>query len=347
MTNGCSAPAREEGDARRAPLDRVGHPELVEQLGDVAVRREQVVVVALEPVAVADVERRRLPAEPGPALVDVDRVAGAREPVRCDEAADAGAEDRDPHCVPALADESAGCRRSGLGRLDVDALAHDVQRPVLDLVVDPADVLADDPDRDQLDPAEQQDDHDRGRHAARVDVRVARDDRQRDREEREEREGEAEQRRGLQRRVREARDRVEGEAQHPRGRELARAAGARRAPVGHRGLREADPDGHPAQEAVALGHREQRVERRAVHQPEVARVVRELDPRELGEQAVEPARAGELERASRPRATRARRRRRRRRGARRRASRRSARAGPGGRRRSSPRRRRARAPARR
>ena len=78
-------------------------------------------------------------------------------------------------------------------------------------------------------------------------------------------------------------------------RELGLAAAARLAAVGDRGLGEADPDGHAAQEAVALGHREQRVERRAVHQPEVARVVRELDPRELGEQAVEPARAGELE----------------------------------------------------
>ena len=64
------------------------------------------VVVALEPVAVADVERRRLPAQPGPALVDVDRVAGAREPVGCDEAADAGAEDRDPHVVPARSERS-------------------------------------------------------------------------------------------------------------------------------------------------------------------------------------------------------------------------------------------------
>ena len=55
------------------------------------------VVVALEPVPVADVERRRLAAEPRPALVDVDRVAGAREPVGGGEPAHPGADDRDPH----------------------------------------------------------------------------------------------------------------------------------------------------------------------------------------------------------------------------------------------------------
>ena len=62
------------------------------------------VVVALEPVAFADVERRRLAAEPGPALVDVDCVPGARQPARCDQPADAGAEHRDPHGVPARSD---------------------------------------------------------------------------------------------------------------------------------------------------------------------------------------------------------------------------------------------------
>jgi hypothetical protein len=104
VTNGCSSPR-----AKNATLDgrhRVGHSQLREQVGDVAVRREQVVVVALEPVAAADVERRRLAAEPRPALVDVDRVAGAREPVGRDEAADPGAEDRDPHVVPARSDRS-------------------------------------------------------------------------------------------------------------------------------------------------------------------------------------------------------------------------------------------------
>src|SRR3712207_7086261 len=48
---GVQRAAREEGDARRPPLDRVSHAELLEQRRDVAIRGEQVVVVALEPVA--------------------------------------------------------------------------------------------------------------------------------------------------------------------------------------------------------------------------------------------------------------------------------------------------------
>ncbi len=65
--------------------------------------------------------------------------------------------------------------------------------------------------------------------------------------------------------------------------------------VGDGRLGVADPDGHPAQEAVALAHRQQRVERAAVEQPEVARVVLELDLGELVEQPVEPAGGAELE----------------------------------------------------
>ena len=42
---------------------------------------------------------------------------------------------------------------------------------------------------------------------------------------------------------------------------LVRPAAARLALERDRGLREADPDAHPAQEAVALAHRQQRVER--------------------------------------------------------------------------------------
>ncbi len=55
------------------------------------------VVVALEQVALADVERRGLAAEPGPALVDVDRMAGFGQAQGGDEAGDPGPEDGDPH----------------------------------------------------------------------------------------------------------------------------------------------------------------------------------------------------------------------------------------------------------
>ena len=55
------------------------------------------VVVALEQVALADVERRGLAAEPGPALVDVGGVAGLRQAQGGGEAGDTGPEDGDPH----------------------------------------------------------------------------------------------------------------------------------------------------------------------------------------------------------------------------------------------------------
>jgi hypothetical protein len=58
--------------------------------------------------------------------------------------------------------------------------------------------------------------------------------------------------------------------------------------VGDGGLGEPDPDGHAAQEARALSHRQQRVECPAVEQAEVAGVRLEVDLRELVEQPVEP-----------------------------------------------------------
>ena len=70
---------------------------------------------------------------------------------------------------------------------------------------------------------------------------------------------------------------------------------ARVARVGDRRLGEPDPDGHAAQEAVALGYREDRVERLAVHQPEVAGVLLQVEPRYPREEAIEPARRRQLE----------------------------------------------------
>ena len=65
--------------------------------------------------------------------------------------------------------------------------------------------------------------------------------------------------------------------------------------VGDGRLVEADPDGHPAQEARALGHRQQRVQGAPVEQPEVAAVGLEVDLGELVEELVEPLRRGQLE----------------------------------------------------
>src|ERR1700755_1342946 len=95
--------------------------------------------------------------------------------------------------------------------------------------------------------------------------------------------------------LREGRDRVEREAQHLRQRVLGLAGVARVAAIGHRGLAVADPNRHASQESVALAHRQERVERAAIEQPEVARIVLKLDLSQFVEQAIEPARGGELE----------------------------------------------------
>ena len=66
----------------------------------------------------------------------------------------------------------------------IELLPHDVQRAVLDLLVDPPHVLADHADRDQLDAAEQQD-RDRDRAEAReVGAGDPQGDHDRDRDER-------------------------------------------------------------------------------------------------------------------------------------------------------------------
>src|SRR5687767_5208498 len=83
-----------------------------------------------------------------------------------------------------FAGQSSGCRcelmrcsapfvtRSGIHCLawrvaaEADAFLHDVQRPLLYLFVDAADVLAEDADRDELDAAEEQHAQDDRREAA-------------------------------------------------------------------------------------------------------------------------------------------------------------------------------------
>ena len=161
--NGHWRAADEERVGRVAPLELVRHPELLVEARDVAVRGEQVVVVALEPVAAADVERRRLAAEAGPALVDVDRVA---RPARAGARRSGRRRRRRGPRSSALASGAGGARGRRLVGSRFARLAHDVQRAALDLVVDAPDVLADHAERDQLDAAEQQD-HDQRRGDAR------------------------------------------------------------------------------------------------------------------------------------------------------------------------------------
>ena len=99
-----------------------------------AVAREEVVVVALEQVPAADVERRRLAAQPGPALVDVHLVALLGQPVSR-RRGPAPRRRRPRPARPVLrAVALAGPASSATPRCS--ALADEVQRAPLDLVVD-------------------------------------------------------------------------------------------------------------------------------------------------------------------------------------------------------------------
>ncbi len=103
-------------------------------------------------------------------------------------------------------------------------------------------------------------------------------------------------RRQAQRHQRERQDAVDREADHLRQRVLGGAGEAAGAAVDHRLLMEADPRHHAAHEAVALGHRLQRVHHAAIHQPEVARVERDRRVRHGVDQAVEDLRRPQLDR---------------------------------------------------
>ena len=106
-------------------------------------------------------------------------MARLREPVRAHEARHAGADDRDPHGARGARRRPA--RPRALLAIEVPRARDHVERPLLDLVVDAPEVLADHAEREQLDAADQQHGEQQRRHAALVDAGVAGDDRQRQR----------------------------------------------------------------------------------------------------------------------------------------------------------------------
>ncbi len=65
--------------------------------------------------------------------------------------------------------------------------------------------------------------------------------------------------------------------------------------IGNRRLAQTDPAHHAADEAVALGHGIEMVERAPAHQPEIADIGRDLDIRQLVQQGVEGGRTLDLE----------------------------------------------------
>ena len=95
--------------------------------------------------------------------------------------------------------------------------------------------------------------------------------------------------RQVQRHIAEARDGVHGETQHLAQRVLRLAGEALRPLVFHADLLEADPTAQPAHEAVLLAQPAHGEHDAAVHEPEIARVQRNVD---VGDALQEAGRRG-------------------------------------------------------
>ena len=156
----------------------------------------------------------------------------------------------------------------------------DHPRPLLDLVVDAAHVLAHDAEREQLDAAEQRDEDDDRRVACREVLRARELEDQVDQceQERGEREQDAGHRDEVQRPAREPDHAVHADEDRAEERVVLRLAGlAGVAVVEHRCLAEADEADESAQEAMGLVERDDVVDHAAGHQAEVAGVRRDVD----------------------------------------------------------------------
>jgi hypothetical protein len=156
------------------------------------------------------------------------------------------------------------------------------------LVVDPAYVLADQAEREELHAAEEQDDDGRGREARNRPVgEEPQVEHEQDAEKAHRGGADAEQRPEAQGEVAEPDDAVERQVHEPPEGVLGGAAGARIAVVRERGLAKAGPRAQPAHEPVALAHAHHDVGHAAIHQAEVAAVERNVEPRQHPQQPVE------------------------------------------------------------
>jgi len=165
----------------------------------------------------------------------------------------------------------------------------DVQRTLLDFVVDSADVFAENADGQKLYACEE---HDGGHERCPARNRCCRGEElfeNRPDEKHKANDGcnEAHVEAELERSRAETRDAVEREAKHLLERILRSACGAFGAVVLDANLLEADPAYEPAQEAAAFWEVLELVHHAAVHESEVAGVRRNVNARELANQTVE------------------------------------------------------------
>src|SRR3954451_11265244 len=185
-------------------------------------------------------------------------------------------------------------RRPGLQALRV---AHEVERAPLDLVVDAGDVLAHDPDQQELDSAEERDeDRDRGETGHLVEAGDLRDEEDDAEQEGEARHEEADLEGKPQGVGGEADDPVARKPDHLPERVLRLARVPLLAAERNPDLAVADPAEHAAHVAVRLPHRAERVEGSAIDETEVADVERNVDVAHPPEEAVEGRSRRALER---------------------------------------------------
>ncbi|CCC97173.1 protein of unknown function [Azospirillum baldaniorum] len=166
----------------------------------------------------------------------------------------------------------------------------DVKGTSLHLVEHAAQIVADDPQRDELDATHEQHRGQQRFIAGHVDaVDQGAQQAQQDVDEGEAGDRHAHQTPHPQREGGEGGQPVEGQAEQLQEAPFGVAAGALPLLVGNAGLTEADPGEDALHEARAFGHAVDDVDHPAVHQPEVADLARQLDLRQVVEDPVEGA----------------------------------------------------------
>ena len=167
---------------------------------------------------------------------------------------------------------------------------HDVQRPPLDLVEDPGDVLADHSEDDELDTPDDPHENDDRRPARNGEAADQPPDRCADTEDdRGERYDEPDIQTEAQRAVGEPDDRVGRKSHHPYPAVLAATRGSRGRRIRHARLGEADPAEHATQVAIRFPHRSNGGQSLAIDQSEVAGTAGNVDVGQSTEKPVEPA----------------------------------------------------------
>ena len=187
-------------------------------------------------------------------------------------------------------------RHANLARREAVDIGDDIKRPVLDLIVDAAEILANDAQEDELNPAQKEHaDQRRGLPGEGTDPGETHNNRDQDAEQADAGQDKAGVCRQLQGHVAETRDRVGGQAHHLAQRVLGGTRIAGRSLIFDRHLFEPDPTAQPAHKAVFLAQRTHGQHDLAVHQAKIAGIERDVDIGNAADRAVEDGGGPQLE----------------------------------------------------